>query len=305
MLSPLTGTTDTLKIRDISPSVIADRWRRELNIDVGDEFTSISVIEQWRCNATGFEWYEPAASAGTGALYTQLQKFDWYYMPDKWEFSASLHYFYEGSRVLEVGVGFGFFLTTARKSGLEVSGVELNPSAAAAARKAGFTIFENDLNVLGEKLGPTFDGVCAFQVLEHVPDPMPFLQGMLGLLRQGGKLVLSVPNTAVSRVIDPERIGLFDQPPHHVSYWDETVFRALEKLLPVKVLEVKREPLQPYHVGWFVSVIGRQWRQRLGGFFGRLLVNRFSNSIASRLLLMGIRKLVPGHTLLVVLEKSA
>jgi hypothetical protein len=90
-----------------------------------------------------------------------------------------------------------------------------------------------------------------------------------------------------------------------VSYWDETVFRALEKLLPVKVLEVKREPLQPYHVGWFVSVIGRQWRQRLGGFFGRLLVNRFSNSIASRLLLMGIRKLVPGHTLLVVLEKSA
>jgi len=304
MLSPLTGLPNTYKIRDIRPDVIAERWRQELNVDVGDEFRSISVIEQWKCNTTGFEWYEPEASAGTGTLYAQLQKYDWYYMPEKWEFGTALGYFHNGSQILEVGVGVGFFLDTARKSGLKVSGVELNPSAAAAARKAGFTVFEDDLKVLAEKLGPIFDGVCAFQVLEHVPDPMPFLQGMLGILRQGGKLVMSVPNAAVSKVIDPGRLGLLDQPPHHVSYWDENVFRALEKLLPVKVVEVRREPLQPYHVGWFVSAMGAQLRHNLGCFFGRLLVNRVSISLSSRLLQMGLRKFVPGHTLLVVLEKT-
>lgn len=305
MLSPLTGAPDTRKIRDLKPDVIAMRWRQELNIDVGDTFRSIAVVEQWRCNVTGFEWYEPVASAGCGSLYAQLQKYDWYYMPEKWEFGTALGYFHNCSKVLEVGVGFGFFLAAARKSGLEASGVELNPSAAAAAREAGFTIFENDLNVLGEKLGPIFDGVCAFQVLEHVPDPMPFLQDMLSVLRQGGKLVLSVPNAAVSRVIDPEHLGLLDQPPHHVSYWDENVFRALEKLLPVKVLEVKREPLQSYHVGWFVSAIGRQLRHRLGSTYGRILVNRVSIDLSSRLLKLGFRKFIPGHTLLVVLEKTA
>lgn len=305
MLSPLTGLPNTYKIRAVRPDVISERWRQELNIDVGDQFRSIAVIEQWRCNATGFEWYEPPTSAGTSALYAQLQKYDWYYMPDKWEFSAALNYFSKGSRVLEVGVGFGYFLNAAHNSGLNVSGVEFNPAAAAAARKAGFTVFEDNLNVLAEKLGATFDGVCAFQVLEHVPDPMPFLQDMLGVLRQGGKLVLSVPNTAVSKVIDPERLGLLDQPPHHLSYWDENVFRALEKLLPVKVVEVKREPLQPYHVSWFVSEIGWKWRRRLGIFFGRLLVNRLSIALSSRLLKLGLRKFIPGHTLFVVLEKTS
>lgn len=300
MLSPLNGLPNTEKIRDIDPRLIAERWRQELGVNVGEEFESLSVIEHWRCNTTHFEWYEPAFSAGTGALYAQLQKFDWYYMPDKWEFRAALELFHSGSRLLEIGVGPGFFLNAARNLGLEGAGIELNPAAAAVARNSGFDIYEEDVNTLAGKLGPVFDGVCAFQVLEHIPNPLPLLKGMLDLLRPGGKLALSVPNAAFHRFIDPDHIGLLDQPPHHVSHWDAFVFRQLENIFSVRTLAVKREPLQPYHVDWVVSSIVGQLHKSIAG---RLLANRLTINFAKRLLKLGLRKLIPGHSLLVVFEK--
>lgn len=303
MLSPLTGNNNVRKIRELSPGKIADRWRTELSIEVGDRFEMLPVIEHWHCNATGFEWYEPAECAGGGRLYEQLQRFDWYYMKDKWEFQEALDIFPVKSKILEVGVGPGYFLSAAQLRGSQIFGIELNPAAAKAARTAGFTVYEEKLEDLEEMLGPVFDGLCAFQVLEHIPNPIPFIKGALGLLRSGGQLVLTVPNSAVTRVIDPEGIGLLDLPPHHVTRWDEAVFRSLENLLPVRVTTVKREPLQTYHIDWFVSSISDQLRRNLGSLLGRLLVNRFSIKYSKQILQLGFRSFVPGHTLLVVMEK--
>jgi 2-polyprenyl-3-methyl-5-hydroxy-6-metoxy-1,4-benzoquinol methylase len=304
MLSPLTGTDNIRKIREISPNVLADRWRSELNVEVGSRFEMLPTIKQWYCNTTGLEWYEPSECVGDGQLYEQLQRYDWYYMPDKWEFQVALNIFPKRSNILEVGVGYGNFMSAARGRGIQVSGIELNASAANVARIAGFMIYEKNIEELENELGPVFDGVCAFQVLEHIPEPLHFLQGALGMLRPGGRLVLSVPNAAVLRILDPENNGLLNQPPHHVTCWDETVFRSLEQLLPVKVGVVKTEPLQSYHVSWFVDSIAGQLRRRMGLFFGSLLVNKLSVLLATCLLQLGLRKLIPGHTLLVILEKN-
>lgn len=104
------------------------------------------------------------------------------------------------------------------------------------------------------------------------------------------------------RVIDPRRENLLDQPPHHMSHWDEGVFRALERLLPVRVTDVYREPLAPYHIGWFVSSYAAVARERWGRAVGRLLLNRLTMPPIQWLLARGGRHLVPGHTLLVILE---
>ena len=180
--------------------------------------------------------------------------------------------------------------------------MELNPSAAARVRAMGFEIFEADLAALLGRIAAPFDAVCAFQVLEHVPDPRGFLEGMLKVLRPGGKLVLSVPNAAVMRVIDPKRKELLNQPPHHVSHWDEGVFHALERLLPVRVRQVCREPLAPYHIDWFLSAYSNVLQARFSRAGGLLLLNRVTKPPIHWLLARGLRYLVPGHTLLVVLE---
>ena len=304
MESPLTGSTNVKLLGTSSPAAVGARWRSGFDIDVGADFLSLPKIEYWRCQDTGFHWYSPAEAAGGAGLYSQLEKFDWYYMPDKWEFRAALERMHTGDEVLEVGVGFGFFLDKCRAKGVNAVGVELNHFAAKRVCKKGFQVYEYDLDRLADRRGANgYDVVCSFQVLEHAAAPRAFLSGMLRNLRIGGRLILSVPNAAVIRRVDPKNQDLLNQPPHHMSHWDTRVFQSLNKYFPVRLRFVAREPLAKYHTIWVLIGFFRGLFPGLGPKAARLLFNRFTLLPLSMLLNAGLRKRIPGHTLLVELEK--
>jgi SAM-dependent methyltransferase len=302
MFSILTGMNDATLLATLNVKEISEKWRESLGVEVGDTFRTLSAIEYWQCPTTGFCWYTPAEAAGGGELYAQLEKHNWYYMHDKWEFSAALDLLGESSTVLEVGVGEGNFLKAAQKKGHSIQGVELNPKGAARARAMGFEINELTLHELREQTNQRFDTVCAFQVLEHVPDPRQFLEGILAMLKPGGRMILAVPNAAVMRKVDPRGQELLNQPPHHMGHWDENVFRALEDFLPVKVRSVHREQMATYHVSWMVNGYLRNILSPLGRTVSRLLVNRYSTLPLQWLVRAWLRRYLPGHTLLVELE---
>lgn len=302
MISLLTGKDDARLLAKLDAKEISEEWQHSLGVNVGSTFRNLGTVYYWKCPTTGFCWYTPAQAAGGGELYAQLEKFDWYYMEEKWEFTATLGLLKEASVVLEVGAGEGHFLRAARNRGHSVKGVELNPQAAARARAMDFEIFELMLHELKEQTDQRFDVVCAFQVLEHVPDPRQFLEGLIGMLKPGGKIVLAVPNAEVMRRVDPYNKQFLNRPPHHMGHWDENVFRALEKLLPVKVCSVHREPLATFHVGWIVNGYLRNVLSPLGKTVSRLLVNRYSTLPLQLLVHAGFGKHLPGHTLLVELE---
>jgi 2-polyprenyl-3-methyl-5-hydroxy-6-metoxy-1,4-benzoquinol methylase len=304
MKSPLTGMSDTERLAVINPKSISDRWQDSMQINIGRDFALLPSIEYWHCKTTGLHWYTPHEAAGGGGLYTQLEKNDWYYMESKWEHQKALGELTSGERVLEVGVGFGYFLKAAKKQGAQAFGVELNPSAAKRVRDMGFEIYETDLTKLSREIDNLFDVVCAFQVLEHVSEPREFLEGMLGVLRPGGRMILSVPNAAVMRRIDPSNNDLLNQPPHHMTHWDAGVFRALEQLLPVRVLAIYDEPLADYHVDWFVTGFLRGLFAPLGTKVNRLFFNRVTTAPIRWLMRQGLRLRIPGHTVLVVFEKQ-
>lgn len=304
MISVLTGQDNARLLARVKPKEISDKWQKAMAVDVGDEFRKLEPIEYWECPTTKFRWYSPAKAAGGSDLYTQLEKFDWYYMADKWEFSTAINLLESGSSVLEVGVGEGLFLRAAKERGHSVQGIELNPKGAERARSLGLLIHESTLAELRKQTDRRFDAICSFQVLEHVPNPRTFLEGMIGLLKPDGKMILSVPNAAVIRKIDPRNQNLLNQPPHHMGHWDEGVFRALEALLPVKVKSIHREPLASYHVDWMVNSYLRNILSPLGKAIPRLLVNRYSTLPLRWLMHTGLRKHFPGHTLLVELERQ-
>lgn len=304
MKSLITQSPNATRLAILDPKTVSKRWQEELGIDVGERFRALPELALWQCHDTGLRWYEPPEAAGDGALYRQLESLPWYYQPEKWEFLTSARRLRKGERVLEVGVGFGFFLELCRGRGIDISGIELNPSAAMEARKKGFEIFEESLDVLADRVGGApFDTVCAFQVLEHVPRPREFIGGLLQNLKVGGRLLLSVPNAAVLRRCDPGHEDLLNQAPHHMGHWEGETFRALEGVFPVKVRSIDREPLAAYHVAWLVTGYLRGLLSPFGKTLSRLLVNRYSIVPVQALLAMGLRKRLPGHTLLVELEK--
>jgi 2-polyprenyl-3-methyl-5-hydroxy-6-metoxy-1,4-benzoquinol methylase len=280
---------------------IAKEWHQNMDINLGDEFRELGLIQYCECRETGLRFYIPAAAAGTGQLYSQLQKYDWYYMPGKWEFGEALSLLEEPSELLEVGVGEGYFLQAAKQDGHSCHGVELNDQAAARVRSLGFEIYTQTLNDLSIHSQKRYDVICSFQVLEHVPDPIGFLRDMIALLNPGGRLVLSVPNAAVMRNIDPKNKDLLNRPPHHMTHWDEKVFHSLPKVLPIEVKTVCREPLASYHVAWIVNGYLRNKLGFAGHNLSRLLVNRYTTLPLQLALKAGLRYFFPGHTLLVEL----
>lgn len=138
--------------------------------------------------------------------------------------------------------------------------------------------------------------------MEHVPNPRTFLEGMIRMMKSGGKMILSVPNAAVMRRNELRNQELLTHLPHHMGHWDEAVFRALEYLLPLRGKSVHHERLASYHVRWMVNSYLRNLLSPLGKTLPRLLVNRYTTLPLQWLLGAGLRKFVPGHTLFVALE---
>jgi 2-polyprenyl-3-methyl-5-hydroxy-6-metoxy-1,4-benzoquinol methylase len=303
MTCPLHHDCAPRLVRVLDPAAIAHRWMSEYAIEVDNSLLNLREVNHWRCELSGFEWYDPPEAAGGARLYEQLAKYPWYYMPDKWEFAASLKYLARGSNVLEVGSGSGTFLQVARSSGIQIAGVELNPSAAQHSRDMGFRVTEDDIRSLAVHESQRYDAVCAFQVLEHVTDPVSFLADMLRLVRIGGIIVLAVPNDDFMSVIDSDHRNLLNQPPHHMSHWSRTAIDSFTSVLPMKLVACRREPLQLHHISWFVNGFSGYVRNRFGGVVGGCVANRITRTMAATLCRIGFRHMIPGHTLLAVLVR--
>jgi SAM-dependent methyltransferase len=95
--------------------------------------------------------------------------------------------------MLDIGCGTGETLSLARDRGWRVEGVEPERSAAEFARSRGLEVQVAYLE--DAALSPaSYDVVCAFHVLEHVPEPPRFLRDLAALARSGGLVVIEVPN---------------------------------------------------------------------------------------------------------------
>lgn len=98
-------------------------------------------------------------------------------------------------RLLDVGCALGDFLALAAEAGWEVSGVEISEWAAAEARRRfGLDVRQGGLDTV-DFPAATFDLITMWDVLEHLPDPRRAVRRCHDLLKAGGVLALTTPNT--------------------------------------------------------------------------------------------------------------
>jgi SAM-dependent methyltransferase len=115
--------------------------------------------------------------------------------------------------VLEIGCGRG---VTGRllqdRLGCKVTGVELNPAAAAEAAEHLFAVHEGDVATLSLSAG-AFDAVIALELFEHLPGGEAVLLRLAERVRPGGRLILSVPNVGHYSIVADLLAGRWDYLP--------------------------------------------------------------------------------------------
>lgn len=106
-----------------------------------------------------------------------------------------------GKRVLEAGFGDGYGSYGLAEIASEVIGIELAPGNIPRAQqkyqRPNLRFMQMDATRL-EFPDASFDVICSFQVIEHIPEPkLPVYAGeLLRVLRPGGAAIISTLNLA-------------------------------------------------------------------------------------------------------------
>ena len=101
-----------------------------------------------------------------------------------------------GSRILDVGSGYGYFLRAAQDRGWQAEGTEISHHAATVAQaEYGLDTFVGTLSDFFERgVREPYDVLSMFDVVEHVEDPVALLRIAGELLKPGGMCVIRTPN---------------------------------------------------------------------------------------------------------------
>jgi SAM-dependent methyltransferase len=128
----------------------------------------------------------------------------------------------EGQSVLDIGCGYGFFVDQLTKQGINAVGIDVSHIKVALAVEKCAGAFEHG------KLNPDFISknlkkysiVTLFHVLEHLHEPECFIKSCMMLLKEGGILLIEVPNFGDELLHYSAKYREFYFQRAHLSYFD-------------------------------------------------------------------------------------
>jgi SAM-dependent methyltransferase/predicted nucleic acid-binding Zn-ribbon protein len=154
-----------------------------------------------------------------------------------------------GKRVLELGCSNGYMSRLLKQRNCQVTGVEIDPLAAAEARSFCEEVIVADLDsrpLVDLLPGTPFDAAVFGDVLEHLRDPWRVLDEARAFLPSGSFAVLSIPNVAHGSVRLALLRGSFDYQPQglldstHLRFFTLRSVRELCMRSGYRIEEIRR-----------------------------------------------------------------
>lgn len=258
-ICPICASTLTRSGREFYLSELFAWWKSvEFSKETIEDHKKQSEYTQlYICSNCELEIFLPQI-IGTPNFYVELQNdtSGSYYIEDKWDFQEAVRDAIFADSVLEIGCGPGVFLDKVQQIVRYVVGIEYNQHALGIAREKGLTVHgADDLEL--ESLQGKFDIAFSFHVLEHVSNPVEFIQEMLSWLKPGGKIGLSVPNMdGPVKYINP---CVSNMPPHHATRWKLKTFQSMAEKLGLRVERFSYEPLVARDHYYYSTFAVKHW----------------------------------------------
>jgi len=140
-----------------------------------------------------------------------------------------------GRRVLDVGCSQGIVTILLAREGFHVTGIDVQPEAIEHARQALSAeppaVQESARFAVGDALDPDlqmepFDTILAGEILEHLTQPERLVERSWHLLREGGRLIVTVP------------FGLHPHADHKRTYYIADIIETLSPYFKVSTLNL-------------------------------------------------------------------
>jgi SAM-dependent methyltransferase len=163
----------------------------------------------WECRGCGLVYQHPLPEPAEMAAYAEAEYADGVYQAYIQARALKYATFRQrmtairrhrppaaAARLLDVGCACGYLIDVALEAGYDAHGVEFARAAIERASPAARPrITQGNVDrITADELG-RFDVVTAFDIVEHSLDPVRFLTRLHALLRPGGLLALTTPDT--------------------------------------------------------------------------------------------------------------
>lgn len=173
----------------------------------------------------------------------------------------------KGRAIGDIGAGFGLFLEELRKIMPDDRYVAIEPSVQMAdiCRKKDLDVECRSLEDM-EKGKESFDLLTAFELVEHLYDPLTFFRKIHSLLKPGGYLFLTTLNGMGFDIALLWEHSRSIAPPQHLNFFNTLSIRMLLERLDFEIVEIST----PGRLDWDIVEgmiknenvnLGRLWRQ--------------------------------------------
>jgi len=188
----------------------------------------------------------------------------------------------KGEFLLDVGCGTGDFLKACAANKWHVLGIEPNNSAKNLAEQKlglerGSAIFSSLEEMLGKNSSKQLDGkfsvITLWHVLEHVPEPLVYLNSLKGLLKPNGRIILALPNYKSHDAAHYGNFWAAYDLPRHLFHFSKKSVSFFAREVNMKVENVLPMPFDAF----YVSLLSEKYAKGKTNYFSALYRGLVSN----------------------------